>query len=96
MSDKKTTRSPELKKDLTTRLKRIEGQVRGIVKMVDEDRYCDDIINQLSAANAALKSVSRLVLDNHIRSCLVRDIQKGDEGILDELIGTIDQMMKSR
>lgn len=96
MSDKKTTRSPELKKNLTTRLKRIEGQVRGIVKMVDEDRYCDDIINQLSAANAALKSVSRLVLDNHIRSCLVRDIQKGDEGILDELIGTIDQMMKSR
>lgn len=96
MSDKKTTRSPELKKNLTTRLKRIEGQVRGIVKMVDEDRYCDDIINQLSAANAALKSIGRLVLDNHIRSCLVRDIQKGDEGILDELIGTIDQMMKSR
>ena len=96
MSHKKTIRSPELKKDLTSRLKRIEGQVRGLGKMVDEDRYCDDIITQLSASNAALKSVGRLVLDNHIRSCLVRDIQKGDEGILDELIGTINQMMKSR
>lgn len=94
MNDKKTIRTETLKKDLTIRLNRIEGQVRGLNRQVEEDAYCDDILNQITAVRAALQSVSRLVLENHLKNCLVRDIRNDQNGIIDELLATIDKMMK--
>ena len=94
MNDKKTIRTETLKKDLTIRLNRIEGQVRGLNRQVEEDAYCDDILNQITAVRAALQSVSRLVLENHLKNCLVRDIRNDQNEIIDELLATIDKMMK--
>ena len=81
-------------KDLITRLSRIEGQVRGIKNMVEEERYCVDILNQVLAIQAALNSFNKELLANHIRTCVVEDIQAGREEMLDELCETIKKMMK--
>ena len=86
-------RDKELKGNLVTRLNRVEGQVRGIKGMVEKDAYCNDILNQIAAAQAALDSVSKLVLENHIRGCLVEKIQAGDDKIVDELLVTIGKML---
>ena len=88
-----TVREPRLKENLITRLNRIEGQVRGIKSMIERDVYCNDVLNQISAAQAALDSVSKLVLENHIRGCLVKKIQAGDDKIVDELLVTIGKML---
>lgn len=88
-----TIREPQLKDSLITRLNRIEGQVRGIKGMIERDVYCNDVLNQISAAQAALDSVSKLVLENHIRGCLVKKIQAGDDKIIDELLVTIGKML---
>jgi DNA-binding FrmR family transcriptional regulator len=81
-------------KDLLNRLKRIEGQIRGIQKMVEEDVYCVDIIRQTAAANAALNSFNKVLLANHIRTCVAEDIRNGKEDKMDELVGTIQKLMK--
>jgi len=88
-----TIREEKLKNKLITRLNKIEGQIRGIKGMVEKDTYCNDILIQISAAQAALDSVSKLVLENHIRSCLVAKIQLGEDEIIDELIITIGKML---
>lgn len=88
-----TVRTEKLKSGLMTRLNRIEGQVRGIKGMVEKDQYCDDVLNQISAARAALDSVSRLVLENHIKKCLVNKIRNGEDEIVDELLVTIGKML---
>ena len=87
-------RSEKERKDLTTRLSRIEGQVRGIKCMVEEERYCVDILNQVSAIQAALNSFSKELLANHIHSCVVADIRAGKDEAVDELCETIKKMMK--
>lgn len=87
-------RSDKAKKDLIARLNRIEGQVRGIKGMVEKDVYCDDILNQIAAVHSAMNSVSRLILDNHMKSCLVTRIQSGDMEVIDELLYTIEKMLK--
>ena len=93
--DSRTTeRDQSLKDNLITRLNRIEGQVRGIRGMVDKDAYCDDVLNQISAVQSALNSVSKLVLKNHISSCLVRKIRNGEDEIVDELLVTIGKLYK--
>lgn len=89
-----TIREEEYKNKLVSRLNRAEGQIRGIRNMVEKDAYCDDILNQISAVQAALDSVGKMVLESHIRGCVVRDIQAGREEIIDELMGTIGRMMK--
>lgn len=81
-------------KDLLTRLNKIEGQVRGIKNMVEGDRYCVDILTQVSAIQAALNSFNKLLLSNHIRSCVVKDIQEGNTDVVDELCSTIQKLMK--
>ncbi len=91
--NKKTVREEKLKSNLITRLNRIEGQVRGIKGMIERDVYCNDVLNQISAAQAALDSVSKLVLEYHIRNCLVEKIQAGDDKIIDELLITIGKML---
>ena len=81
-------------KDLTHRLNRIEGQVRGIKKMIEEDRYCVDILTQVSAAQAALNGFSKVLLENHISTCVVQDIKEGREDVVEELCATIQKLMK--
>jgi DNA-binding FrmR family transcriptional regulator len=89
-----TARSEKAKKDLTARLNRIEGQVRGIKGMIEKDVYCDDVLNQIAAVHAAMNSVSRLILNNHMKSCLVARIQAGETEVIDELLQTIEKMLK--
>lgn len=81
-------------KDLTTRLNRIEGQVRGVKNMVEDGRYCVDILNQVSAIQAALNSFNKELLANHIHTCVVDDIRSGKSEAVEELCETIKKMMK--
>lgn len=92
-AEKLTIREEKLKANLITRLNRAEGQVRGIKGMIERDVYCNDVLNQISAVQSALDSVSKLVLENHIRGCLVEKIQAGDDKIVDELLITIGKML---
>lgn len=91
--ERSTVRAARLKADLTARLNRIEGQVRGIKSMIERDAYCDDVFNQIAAAQAALKAVSKLLLKNHIQGCVVDRIGQGDREIIDELLITINKML---
>ena len=81
-------------KDLINRLNRIEGQVRGIKKMVETDTYCTDILIQVSAVNAALNSFNKVLLANHIRTCVAEDIREGKEETIDELVVTLQKLMR--
>ena len=81
-------------KDLIHRLNRIEGQIRGIRGMVEEGRYCTDILVQVAAATAALNSFNKVLLANHIRGCVVADIKEGRDETIDELVETLQKLMK--
>ena len=81
-------------RDLINRLSRIEGQVRGIKKMVENDVYCTDILIQVSAVNAALNSFNKVLLSNHIRTCVAEDIRAGNEETIDELVVTLQKLMR--
>ena len=81
-------------KDLCNRLSRIEGQVRGIKKMVENDVYCTDILIQVSAVNAALNSFNKVILANHILTCVAEDIRAGKEETIDELVDTLQKLMR--
>ena len=87
-------RSPEEQKSLTNRLSRIEGQVRGLREMLQKDAYCTDILVQVSAVTAALNSFSKELLAAHIRTCVADGIRQGDDGVIDELVTTLQQLMK--
>ena len=89
-----TERSEELQKDLANRLARISGQIRGIQRMLDENAYCIDIISQVSAASSALNSFAKALMANHIRTCVREDVANGHEEKLDELVGTLQKLMK--
>ena len=91
---KTTARSQDERKKLMNRLSRIEGQIRGIKGMVERECYCPDILVQAAAANAALKSFNKALLAEHIRSCVARDIKEDKEGAVDELIQTLNKIMK--
>lgn len=93
-SARKSHHSDKLKKQLTTRLNRIEGQVRGVRGMIERDTYCDDVLNQLAAIQSALHSVGRLLLENHMRSCVVERIEQGDHEVIDEVLVTIKKLLK--
>ncbi len=80
--------------DLITRLNRIEGQVRGVKKMLEEDRYCVDILTQVSAITCGLNAFNKKLLANHIKSCVVNDIRAGDDSVVDELCETLQKLMK--
>ena len=87
-------RSEKEQKELINRLSRIEGQVRGIRRMLEEDAYCIDIINQVAAANAALNSFTKVLLANHIHTCVTEDVQAGSSEKEDELVKTLQKLMK--
>ena len=91
---KKKERSEKEYKDLVNRLNRIEGQIRGIKRMVESDTYCTDILIQVSAVNAALNSFNKVLLANHIRTCVADDIRAGKEETIDELVVTLQKLMR--
>ena len=87
-------RTEKERRDLINRLSRIEGQVRGIKRMVDENAYCPDILIQVSAVNAALNSFNKVLLAEHIRTCVADDIREGKEETIDELVLVLQKLMK--
>ena len=91
---RKKQRQEKEYKDLVNRLSRIEGQVRGIKRMVEEDAYCTDILMQVSAVNAALNSFNKVLLANHITTCVRQDILDGREETVDDLVVTLQKLMK--
>lgn len=93
-SQKTKERSEKEYKDLINRLNRIEGQIRGIKGMVERDAYCTDILVQVSAVSSALNSFNKLLLSNHIKTCVTEDIKAGKEETVDELVEVIKKLMK--
>lgn len=87
-------RTPEEYKSLINRLNRIEGQIRGIKGMVEKNAYCPDILVQVAAANAALNAFNKELLSNHIKSCVANDIRAGKDEVIDELVTTLQKLMK--
>ena len=92
--EKKRPRSEEELKKLSNRLCRIEGQVRGLREMLEKDVYCTDILVQVSAVSAALNSFSRELLGEHLRTCVADGIRRGDDDVIDELVCTLQKLMK--
>ena len=91
---KKTERAEKDKKKLVNRLSRIEGQIRGIKKMIENDAYCNDVLIQSAAVGAAINAFNRELLSNHIHSCVVRDIREGKDEVVDELMVTLQKLIK--
>jgi DNA-binding FrmR family transcriptional regulator len=91
---KKKERSPEEYKRLINRLNRISGQINGIKGMVEKDAYCTDILIQVAAVNAALNSFNKELLASHIRSCVAENIRNGNDEVIDELVQTLQRLMK--
>ncbi|MEE1352958.1 MAG: metal-sensing transcriptional repressor [Acutalibacteraceae bacterium] len=87
-------RSPEQQKKLLNRLKRIEGQIRGIESMVEKDAYCPEILVQVSAVSSALNSFNKELLACHIRGCVAEDIREGNDAAIDELVEVLQKLMK--
>ena len=91
----KTTKRPdEERKKLINRLKRIEGQIRGLDNMLEQEAYCNDILTQSAAVNAALSAFNRELLASHIHSCVARDLRDGKDEVIDELMLTLAKLMK--
>ena len=91
---RKKERSEKEKKDLMNRLKRIEGQVRGLESMLEQDVYCPDILVQVAAVREALNGFNKVLLAEHIKSCVVRDIKEDKTETIDELVETLQKVMK--
>lgn len=91
----KTKERPEAEyRDLINRLNRVEGQIRGIKGMVENNAYCTDILTQVAAVNAALNSFNKVLLGNHIKSCVIHDIREGREDTVEELLAILQKLMK--
>ncbi|MBD5444483.1 MAG: metal-sensing transcriptional repressor [Lachnospiraceae bacterium] len=93
-SDKTKERTEKEYKDLMNRLKRIEGQVRGIQGMLENNAYCTDILIQVSAVNAALNSFNKALLSNHLHTCVAENVRAGNDEVLDELVVLFQKLMK--
>lgn len=93
-SNKKKQRNEKEYRDLINRLSRIEGQVRGVKGMVENDVYCVDILTQVAAISAALNSFNKVLLGNHIRTCVAEDIRDGKDEVVEELVNTLQKLMR--
>lgn len=89
-----THREETEKKALISRCNRVEGQIRGVRGMLERDAYCDDVLNQIQAARAALDAISRLVLEHHMKSCLIDRVRAGEDEVVDELLVTLQKLMR--
>ena len=87
-------RTDDERRSLINRLNRIEGQIRGIKGMIENDAYCTDILTQSSAVSAALNAFNKELLSNHIKTCVANDIKEGKEETVDELVATLQKLMK--
>ncbi len=94
VTQKTTKRVEDEKTALTHRLNRIEGQIRGIKKMIENDCYCADILTQSAAVSAAINAFNKQLLKSHIHGCVVRDIKAGNESVVDELCELLQKLMK--
>lgn len=94
MENHKTHRTDEQKKALTNRLKRLEGQVRGLLKMIEDDAYCNDILQQSMSAASAIDGFNQELLGYHVKGCVTEGIKNGDEEVVDELLRTLRKLMK--
>jgi DNA-binding FrmR family transcriptional regulator len=92
--ERKSHHSENVKGNLQTRLNRIEGQIRGVKSMIERDIYCDDVLNQIAAVQSALNSVGKILLEAHMKSCIIERIQAGEEEVIDELLITVKKLMK--
>lgn len=86
MCARSTHRTEDEKKNITKRLNIVEGQIRGIKQMIEDDRYCDDVLIQLSAVSKAIESIENTILESHIKNCVTRDIKNGNTKIVDEVM----------
>lgn len=93
-SYKKKERNEKEYRDLINRLSRIEGQVRGVKGMVENEAYCIDILTQVAAISAALNSFNKVLLGNHIRTCVAEDIRNGNDEVIDELVSALQKLMR--
>jgi len=91
---RKSHHSDKAKSNLISRLNRIEGQIRGVKGMIEKDTYCDDVLNQIAAIQSALNGVGKLLLEAHMKSCVVERIQAGENDVIDELLTTVNKLMK--
>ncbi len=94
MNDKIKHRQDQEYKSLANRLSRIEGQVRGLRRMLQSEVYCVDILTQVSAVQSALNAFSKELLSNHIKTCVVDGIQTGDDEVIQELVQIVQKLMK--
>ena len=92
--EKKTKRTENQKQLINNRLNRIEGQIRGVKKMIGEDAYCNDVLIQLSAIENSVKSLSNQVLENHLYNCIARDLENGKVDTIDEIISLFKRFNK--
>lgn len=93
--NKKTYRGDDEKKIINNRISRIEGQLKGIKKMIQENAYCNDILVQLSAIESSIRSLSNHILENHLYNCVTRDLENGELETLDEIISLFKRFNKS-
>ncbi|MCP3773519.1 metal-sensitive transcriptional regulator [Paenibacillus sp. MZ04-78.2] len=91
---RKSHHSDKVKNSLLNRLNRIEGQVRGLKGLIERDTYCDDVLNQISSVQSALNGVGKLLLEYHLKSCVIERIQEGDSEVLTELMITMNKLIK--
>jgi CsoR family transcriptional regulator, copper-sensing transcriptional repressor len=94
LTNRKSHHSDTVKKNLVSRLNRIEGQIRGVKGLIEKDTYCDDVITQISAIQSALNSVSKILLEGHLKGCVMDRINEGDLDVLDEVLVTVHKLMK--
>lgn len=93
-TERKSRHSEEVKKNLQTRLNRIEGQIRGIKGLIEKDTYCDDVLTQIAATQAAINGVSKILLEGHLKNCVVDRLNNGEMEVLDEFLITVQRLMK--
>ncbi|WP_054956863.1 metal-sensitive transcriptional regulator [Paenibacillus dakarensis] len=92
--ERKSHHSDKTKSNLISRLNRIEGQIRGVKGLIEKDTYCDDVLNQISSIQSALNGVGKLLLEHHMKSCVIERIQEGDDEVISELLVTMNKLMK--
>ncbi|PWV97972.1 DNA-binding FrmR family transcriptional regulator [Paenibacillus cellulosilyticus] len=91
---RKSHHSDKVKSSLVSRLNRIEGQIRGLKGLIEKDTYCDDVLIQIASVQSALNGVGKLLLEEHMRSCVVERLQEGDTDVIGELLTTMNKLMK--